>query len=157
MLETPILRSKEDNPAFHRAKQILSNRFVFVPITQGEAAKGRGTANSIVGAHVTRVQHARSSTLSGFQDIQNWTVTPYVHRGRTAGRRSRRKVGAAEELRAKQHEILDENNDVIGVSKKALPVLAFGSAGEDPFWSYPVEYQPYLSPIFGHCESHSER
>lgn len=76
MLETP-LASKDIQSKFHRPPTTLLDPFVFVPITQQEAAKGRGAAKRIVRAHVTRVQHAKSSTLSSTQDLQTWTVKPY--------------------------------------------------------------------------------
>lgn len=32
----------------------------------------------------------------------------------------------------------------------SVPRLASGSQSSDPFWSYPVDYQPELSPLFAH-------
>jgi hypothetical protein len=63
-----------------KPSQSLPEPFVFVPITGAEASKGRGSAKQIVRAHVTRVQHAKSSTLSFTQNLESWTVNPQVHR-----------------------------------------------------------------------------
>jgi hypothetical protein len=32
-----------------------------------------------------------------------------------------------------------------------VPKLTAGGGSDDPFWSYPVDYQPHLTPIFAHC------
>ena len=148
MLETPLV-SKDSQPTIHRPPTTLSDPFVFVPITQKEAARGRGAAKRIVRAHVTRIQHAKSSTLSSTQDLQTWTVKPYIHRDAASFRRKPRIAGQ----RPKRTANGDDNRDDPPKRSKteSLALVPFGHAGEDPFWTYPVEYQPYLAPIFAHC------
>ena len=151
MLETP-LQSQQSQQA-HQPATTLPDPFVFVPITRQEAAKGRGAAKRIVRAHVTRVQHAKSSTLSGSQDLQTWMVKPYIHRDNASNRRKTRTLAQSGKRRANGLE--EEDEPSTGPRQKSValvPRLPTGSAGDDPFWTYPVEYQPYLSPIFAHCQ-----
>lgn len=138
--------------AARRTSQSLVEPFVFVPITSGEAAKGRGAAKRIVRAHVTRVQHAKSSTLHS-HNLENWTVRPYIHRDSTAAKRKPRTNGPAKPRRTSD----DDNEDERPAKEKSrelvvVPKLAAGGSHDDPFWTYPVEYQPYLTPIFAHCK-----
>ena len=72
MLETPLL---EQHPS-----QTLPEPFLFVPISGPEASKGRGAAKQVVRAHVTRVQHSKSSTLTYTRNLETWTVNPQNHR-----------------------------------------------------------------------------
>lgn len=149
MLETPLLTTNVQS-TIHRPPASLTDPFVFVPITQQEAAKGRGAAKRIVRAHVTRVQHAKSSTLSSTQDLQTWTVRPYIHRDAAAVRRRPRVNSQKQQREVKESS--DKNDDSSDSSKaRSLSIVPFGHAGEDPFWTYPVDYQPYLAPIFAHC------
>jgi hypothetical protein len=115
--------------------------------------RGRGAAKRIVRAHVTRVQHAKSSTLSSTQDLQTWTVKPYIHRD---GVSFRRKPKVNNQKPTRDANGSDEKNDSESApsKKRSLSIVPFGNAGEDPFWTYPVEYQPYLAPIFAHCKHH---
>ena len=153
MLETP-LTTHDLKPTFHKPPSTLADPFVFVPITQQEAAKGRGAAKRIVRAHVTRVQHAKSSTLSSTQDLQSWTVKPYLHRDSAAVRRKAR--ANSELVKRRTHISPDKSDDTTEYSQAKsvalVPKLPAGGAGDDPFWTYPVEYQPYLAPIFAHCQ-----
>ena len=149
-LETP-LAAKPVQSNIHRPPAALTDPFVFVPITQQEAAKGRGAAKRIVRAHVTRVQHAKSSTLSSTQDLQAWTVRPYIHRDAVTARRKPKVNGPRPKPDASESQ--DKKDDSSTSSReRSLSLVPFGHAGEDPFWTYPVEYQPYLAPIFAHCK-----
>ena len=151
MLETPLTKSKAQS-TIHQPAQTLAEPFVFVPITQGEAAKGRGAAKRIVRAHVTRVQHAKSSNLHG-QDLQSWTVKPYIH-GDVASVKRKPCASGAQQKRRPNGNFQTDDDSSSRLRERAIviaPKLPTGGAGEDPFWSYPVEYQPYLSPIFAHC------
>ena len=139
----------------HRQPSTLPQPFVFVPITSGEAAKGRGAAKRIVRAHVTRVQHAKSST-SNSHNLENWTVKPYIHRDTVAARRKPRANGpAAARRRGRDAEAEDGDSDEKRSRAVAIvpKLVATGGSHDDPFWTYPVEYQPYLTPIFAHCTS----
>lgn len=152
MLESPIAQ-KDANLSIHRPSQALPDPFVFVPITGREAAKGRGAAKRIVRAHVTRVQHAKSSTLSGLQDLQAWTVKPYIHRDVVPISRRHIQSALRNDKRIKNKHLGKEKNatdESVDISVAIVPKLPTGTTGEDPFWTYPVEYQPYLSPIFAH-------
>lgn len=122
-----------------------------VPITQQEAARGRGAAKRIVRAHVTRVQHAKSSTLSSTQDLQTWTVKPYIHRDAASFRR-KPKVNNQKLKRDPDGSVEKPDDEPDPLRERALSILPMGHAGEDPFWTYPVAYQPYLAPIFAHCK-----
>ena len=151
MLETP-LTAKPAQSTIHRPPAALTDPFVFVPITQQEAAKGRGAAKRIVRAHVTRVQHAKSSTLSSTQDLQTWTVRPNIHREAVSVRRKPKNNNQ----KSKSETIYSKNKNEDSSSssrERSLSLVPFGHAGEDPFWTYPVEYQPCLAPIFAHCKS----
>ena len=152
MLETP-LAPQGIKPAIYRPSVTLPDPFVFVPITQQEAAKGRAAAKRIVRAHVTRIQHARSSTLSSTQDLQTWTVKPYIHRSSVPIQRKTRTNG--QQAKRLENRYVDKSDESLDESKELsiaiVPKLPAGTAGEDPFWTYPVEYQPHLAPIFAHC------
>lgn len=151
MLQRPQIH--EPLPASTPSKascQILADPFVFVPITQREAAKGRGAAKRIVRAHVTRIQHAKSSTLSSTQNLQTWTVRPYIHRGLVKPPRKPHLCSTQRRLskdEVREEEATDETESLSVSLACRLPT---GKAAEDPFWSYPVDYQPHLSPIFAH-------
>lgn len=132
--------------------------FVFVPITQSEAAKGRGAAKRIVRAHVTRVQHAKSSTLNGM-DLQSWTVKPYIHRD-VADRKKSRANGTNEKkstsVKTRKSPSVESStsSDSSDSSKTLLVIPKIADNGaEDPFWSFPVDYKPEIAPIFAHCKS----
>lgn len=155
MLAGPITQ-KDPKPTVSEASQTLPDPFVFVPITGKEAAKGRGAAKQIVRAHVTRIQHAKSSALSALQELQTWTVKPCIH-GNTVPDTvpTRRKQRTAVLLNKRRNKGQPEENGDDDDKSKELPVavvpkIPTGTAGDDPFWSYPVEYQPYLAPIFAH-------
>lgn len=146
------LSEKDTTAAGHGHSQALSDPFVFVPITGKEAAKGRGAAKRIVRAHVTRVQHSKSSTLSAFQNLHAWTVRPCIHRNALRNRRKQFNVDRQRVKSTNGHieeaEEPEFNSNELAVA--LVPKLPTGTSLEDPFWTYPVEYQPYLSPIFAH-------
>lgn len=148
-------RRSSDSAIFPTPKQILSDPFVFVPITGGEAAKGRGAAKQIVRAHVTRIQHTKSSNLAGLHHIQNWTVKPYVPRTGTPSQRKQRNGSLS--VKNKRQGQIDETSrrqqQQQAASFDVIPRLPSGGVRDDPFWSYPIDYQPSLSPIFAHCKS----
>ncbi|KAM0723932.1 hypothetical protein Q7P37_000923 [Cladosporium fusiforme] len=188
MLETPIrehtFTTTSSTPAAPRASQSLPEPFVFVPITGAEAAKGRGAAKQIVRAHVTRVQHSKSSTLSYTQNLEPWTVKPHVHRTQPARPQNQTQILETETSRKKSTDnrkrskkaaataaaaaaaaasssSADANSeDVEEIVRRQPPAVTqvprlpaakrVGAARQDPFWSYPVEYQPYLPAIFAH-------
>jgi hypothetical protein len=168
MLETPLL---EQHPS-----QTLPEPFLFVPISGPEASKGRGAAKQVVRAHVTRVQHAKSSALTYTRNLETWTVNPQNHRtqlGMSEGQSQiprkkamSRKVAAK---RAKSNQVAattarpndDDVEEVVQtqtpetttivLSVPRLPAAKrLGAARQDPFWSYPVDYEPYLPAIFAH-------
>jgi len=164
--------------------------FVFVPITGSEAAKGRSAAKRIVRAHVTRVQHAKSSAVGSHMELQSWTVRPYIHR--THATMKRKKAAAAAPTEPESNEASSSraiakaksssanaaksksppsattpSTAIIRIRKSSnssstysgsskpnfavpVPVLITGGSNDDPFWSFPVDYQPALSPIFAH-------
>lgn len=156
--------------------QLMPEPFVFVPITTSEASKvsnfskaqqrqtdgsfalkGRGAAKRIVRAHVTRVQHAKSSTLVGM-DLQSWTVKPYIHRDSVTVKRKPKNKKTVDAKKAdttkkeKRPSDLDRSSSTDSSESSvelALPRLV-DNAAEDPFWSWPVDYQPNISPIFAH-------
>lgn len=155
MLESSVVANQRPvdgaADAARRAPQTIAEPFVFVPITSGEAAKGRGAAKRIVRAHVTRVQHAKTSTLHS-HNLEKWMVKPYIHRNTTAAKRRPPSNGSV-----KSRHGSDETKDELSAEEKnhevaVVPKLATGGSHDDPFWTYPVEYQPYLAPIFAHCE-----
>ena len=168
MLETPLL---EQHPS-----QTLPEPFLFVPISGPEASKGRGAAKQVVRAHVTRVQHSKSSTLTYTRNLETWTVNPQNHRtqlGMSEGQSQiPRKKAVSKKVAAKRtkssqaavataktgeddaEEIVrtqaPETSSVI-LSVPRLPAAKrLGAARQDPFWSYPVDYEPYLPAIFAH-------
>ncbi|KAK4579905.1 hypothetical protein LTR86_000106 [Recurvomyces mirabilis] len=159
MLETP-LRQPASTPLGGPTPG-LAEPFVFVPITGVEASKGRGAAKRIVRAHVTRVQHAKSSALSSTQDLQTWTVKPYIHRDapsvrgkatstiKPAKKAPSLRKDSSSDSSSKDSDTATSNHDsAVVVLSPRLPNAAGGLA--DPFWSYPVDHQPELSPLFAH-------
>jgi len=172
MLQTPLPEQViAAVPPFPKPSQALPEPFVFVPITNSEASKGRGSAKRIVRAHVTRVQHAKSSTLSFTQNLQNWTVKPHLHRTQPARNQSQSQIQTPrpassrrtsdESKRRKGKKSTspedDEPTAAIDEAVVAVPKIPaakrLGASRQDPFWSYPVEYEPYLPAIFAHCTS----
>lgn len=170
VLELPSVQSVGAS----KASQSLPEPFVFVPITGAEASKGRGSAKQIVRAHVTRVQHAKSSTLSFTQNLESWTVNPQVHRPqpsfsesqsqiprrkaapkRSGPRRAKTKKAATTDAGADDVEevVRSQAPEAVAVVSKVPRIPAakrLGAARQDPFWTYPVEYEPYLPAIFAH-------
>jgi hypothetical protein len=168
MMETPLL---EQHPS-----QTLPEPFLFVPISGSEASKGRGAAKQAVRAHVTRVQHAKSSTLTYTRNLETWTVNPQRHRtqpglsegqsriprkkavsGKVAAKRANSKQVAAtiakpdddDAEEVVQTQTPETTTVVLNVPR--LPAAKrLGASRQDPFWSYPVDYEPYLPAIFAH-------
>lgn len=156
-----LASGKGTNGVAARPNGSMPEPFVFVPITQSEAAKGRGAAKRIVRAHVTRVQHAKSSTLNGM-DLQSWTVKPYIHRDSlTVRKKPRANVNTNKKREAvtsvktrKSPSVESSSSSDASDTSKALvmiPKLA-DNAAEDPFWTFPVDYKPEIAPIFAHCK-----
>ena len=175
MAQTTLLEQPSTQPlGAPKPSQSLPEPFVFVPITGAEASKGRGSAKQIVRAHVTRVQHARSSTLSFTQNLESWTVNPQVHRPQPSfsesqsqipRRRAAPKRSGPRRVKTKNIAPGDANADdveevVLSQAPEAVAVISrvpgipaakrLGAARQDPFWTYPVEYEPYLPAIFAH-------
>ena len=154
MLGTPI--AKQDvKSTVNRVSQAMPDPFVFVPITQQEAAKGRGPSKRIVRAHVTRRAHlTRTSGLSG-HEIQDWTVNPSIHRNAVAVRRKPGSVGLQERRRtivaAEKDEKSSEETKELSRAL-TVPNIPVGSAETDPFWTYPVDFQPLFSEILSYCQ-----
>ena len=168
MLKTPLLEQ--------RPSQTLPEPFLFVPISGNEASKGRGAAKQVVRAHVTRVQHARSSTLTYTKNLESWTVEPQSHRVQPALSQGQsqipKKKAASRKVATRrvkttqvatttakhndddieevvQTQALEFTNTALNVPR--LPAAKrLGAARQDPFWSYPVDYEPYLPAIFAH-------
>lgn len=144
-----------------RSVHMMSDPFVFVPISHNEASKGRGAAKRIVRAHVTRVQHAKSTTLGNHMHLQSWTVKPYIHREPPPTKRKAR-VDSPTERKGPEHSKLvvrrkasastsnSSNTDSSPEIELRLPKLPTGNASSDPFWTFPVDHRPELSPIFAH-------
>ena len=184
MLEMPVREqssTKTVEPL--RTNHCIPEPFVFVPITGAEASKGRGAAKQIVRAHVTRVQHAKSSTPSYRQNLESWTVNPQIHRQQSSlsesqfqtsktptppkksveARKKNRKAAtaAANAATATKSAIEEDVEEIVRqdeprgvVARSQVPKIPgakrAGAARQDPFWSYPVDYQPYLPAIFAH-------
>lgn len=176
MFETTFVEQRPAQTAKgSRPSQILPEPFVFVPIQGAEAAKGRGPAKQVVRAHVTRVQHAKSSTLSYTQNLEAWTVDPQVPQAQPTlsesqtqipRRKALSKKVASKRAKAKKSTTANNNtndNDVEGIVRSQPPETVavtkvpqipaakrIGAARQDPFWVYPVDYEPYLPAIFAH-------
>lgn len=151
--------SNANGVSAQKTSNLMADPFVFVPIPRSEAAKGRGAAKRVVRAHVTRVQHAKSSTPSAHMELQLWTVMPHTHREASETRKNRpgghSKNSAQSSSGSSQQS--DRSSPASNSSSSSfevfLPKLPAGNAAEDPFWTFPVDYQPQLSPIFAHCMS----
>jgi hypothetical protein len=167
MFQTILLEQQPTQTlGLSKPSQTLPEPFVFVPITGAEASKGRGSAKQVVRAHVTRVQHARSSTLSFTQNLESWTVNPQAHRPQPSfseiqsqipRRKAATKRNVPRQAKTKKVAVSDADaedvEEVITVVSKVPKIPAakrLGAARQDPFWSYPVEYEPYLPAIFAH-------
>jgi len=168
MLETPRL---EQTPG-----QTLPEPFLFVPISGPEASKGKGTAKQVVRAHVTRVQHAKSSTLTYTRNLETWTVNPQSHRTKLGTSQGQSQVlgkkyvsvkAAAKRMKCTQVATTtakpddDDTEEVVQTQAHEATTVVLnvprlpaakrlGAARQDPFWSYPVDYEPYLPAIFAH-------
>jgi hypothetical protein len=168
MLETPLVEQ--------RPSQTLPEPFLFVPISGPEASKGRGAAKQVVRAHVSRVQHAKTSTLTYTRNLETWTVNPQSHQkqlGISQGQSQiTRKKAVSKKIAAKRVKPTQvaattakpDDDDIeevvqtqatettaIVLSVPRLPAAKrLGAARQDPFWSYPVDYEPYLPAIFAH-------
>ena len=168
MLETPL--------AEQRPNQTLPEPFLFVPISGPEASKGRGAAKQAVRAHVTRIQHAKSSTLTYTRNLETWTVKPQSNRTQLGIFQGQSQISKKKAIprkvaskRAKSTQIAatadkpddDDIEEVVPTEalETATVVLnvprlpaakRVGAARQDPFWTYPVDYEPYLPAIFAH-------
>ncbi|KAF2726182.1 hypothetical protein K431DRAFT_214139 [Polychaeton citri CBS 116435] len=155
----------------------MPDPFLFVPITQDEAAKGRGSTKRIVRAHVTRVQHARSAANAG-QELHDWTVQPQTARrsSTTTNKRSASAISVtgtgnvkpkAAPSKQSPHNPIDDEE--LTISSKAIPAplsravvrktrpvvlplpsIPVGSAAADPFWTYPAERLAFIPTIIHH-------
>lgn len=146
----------------------ISDPFVFVPISGSEAATGRGAAKRIVRAHVTRVQHERNGNFNIGQDLQryacrqhcdgssdterirSWTVKPY--QPSAANTKKKRATKRAVETLKRNESSSDSSSSLSVITKRSSSSLSLPSGGafDDPFWTFPVDRQPELSPIFAH-------
>lgn len=128
----------------------ISDPFVFVPISGSEAATGRGAAKRIVRAHVTRVQHERNGNFNIGQDLQSWTVKPY--QPSAANTKKKRTTKRAVETLKRNESSSDSSSSSSVITKRSSSSLSLPSGGafDDPFWTFPVDRQPELSPIFAH-------
>lgn len=168
MLELPLVEQ--------RPSQTLPEPFLFVPVSGPEASKGRGAAKQVVRAHVTRVQHSRSSTLNYTRNLESWTVEPQSHRmqlGISQGQSQiPRKKAASRKIAAKRakpdptaaatgkstdddiEEVVQTKPPETATMVLSVPRLPaakrLGASRQDPFWTYPVDYEPYLPAIFAH-------
>lgn len=149
MLQAPL------PPRLPKPSATLPDPFVFVPVTQNEAAKGRGAAKRIVRAHVTRIQHAKSSLLNG-HDLQTWTVKPYLHRNPAPVRRKNRIPNDQTHSRKRRTNASAQADDVdeIDVSRALVPIpkLTAGGSRDDPFWTYPVDRDSNIGEIIAWCK-----
>jgi hypothetical protein len=114
MLQTPLPNQ------LPKPSAVLPDPYVFVPITDNEAAKGRGAAKRIVRAHVTRVQHAKSSFLSSTQELQTWTVKPYIHRDAGPVRRKARATTQSKKRRVPELLNGDRDGDIEEVERREV-------------------------------------
>jgi hypothetical protein len=168
MLETPLVEQ--------RPSQTLPEPFLFVPISGPEASKGRGAAKQVVRAHVSRVQHAKSSTLTYTRNLETWTVNPQssqtqlgISQGQSQIPRKKAVPRKVASQKAKSTQVAattakPDDDDIEEVEPTQAPettAIVFsvprlpaakrvGAARQDPFWTYPVDYEPYLPAIFAH-------
>ena len=125
---------------------------------------------------MTRVQHAKSSTLTYTRNLETWTVNPQSHQkqlgisqGQSLIPRKKaisRKVASKKAKSTKVAATTAKHDDddieevvqtqahettAIVLSVPRLPAAKrLGAARQDPFWTYPVDYEPYLPAIFAH-------
>lgn len=137
--------------------------FVFVPVSGHEASQGRGPANYLVRAHIARWRHAMTPPSSQRLDFNGWEAptaennaeedaadnTPQAkERPNTSKKRQKaRHIFRDDRVRAvDKHRSAVISPDIprIPAAKRA------GAERQDPFWSYPVDYEPYLPAIFAH-------
>ncbi|KAK5110018.1 hypothetical protein LTR62_006385 [Meristemomyces frigidus] len=166
MLETPVQQQPNtglNGPSLHVDH---GPGFVFIPITGAEASKGRGAAKPIIRAHVTRVQHARSSALNSTQNSQTWSVKPYVYREQNIASRKkatpRPKANEGKKLQPRKGSSSEASADTTSTTTTPetamilhipkLPTSAGALA--DPFNSSPTDNQPSLSPLLAHYVQH---
>lgn len=144
--------------------QNMAEPFCFVPVTQGDASKGRTAAKRIVRAHVTRMQHAKSNTFNGM-DLQSWTVNPHVQSESIPSvRRKPRKIAQCvskprDRTKNLQRSVSEEKSSTSASSGSSSSELVLSTqidnAAADPFFTFPMDYHPEISPIIAHCGSTS--
>lgn len=141
--------------------QNMSEPFCFVPVTQGDASKGRTAAKRIVRAHVTRMQHAKSNTFNGM-DLQSWTVNPRVQsesipsvrrKSNKAVQSGNKQKDRTKNLQRSTSEETSSTSASSGASSSELVIRSqVDNAAGDPFFTFPMDYHPAISPIIAHCE-----
>lgn len=154
MLEASI-RPQQSQDTLPSGPGLVHDPFIFVPITKTEAAKGRGNAKRIVRAHVARVQHAKSAELNSKRSLQPWRVTVQALPPIRRSMRSKGKRFAVERADSSGSSGSASANSTSDTSIATIPELPgarrIGAERQDPFWTYPVDYLPYLPAIFAHC------
>lgn len=94
-------------------------------------------------------------------DVQSWTVKPYIHHhySTKVRKQHRAKTSAGEKLpvtsiveRRPRPIVRPETSPSSDESyvEPFFPRIPDNGA-EDPFWTFAVDYEPAISPIFAHC------
>lgn len=138
--------------------------FVFVPVSGQEASQGRGPANYLVRAHIARLRY--SSTPQPLQQQPSNDCEVLHTENNTQQNGPRKELHVKEQPNTSKKRRRRANQ----VARDGLVSMATGHAGkpivpdiprlpaarragadrQDPFWTYPVEYEPYLPAIFAH-------
>lgn len=153
----------DEQPKAQDQHQKLALPFLFVPVSNNQAALGRQGANQLVRAHVTRLRHA--TALKASQDevggkspmLRHTASEPAQFSGmirhNTQLANTSKKRRSIEEANHENEAAKSTNPQIIAnhTSIPGIPAAKRAGAGrEDPFWSYPVDYEPHLPAIFAH-------
>lgn len=170
MCESRPAEQASDHSRNHRETYPkISIPLVFVPISNDEASQGRPRARHLVRAHLTRLQHATSLPSRPSQSLDSWYVARQTPTAQLKGTKNQWQVGEMpstsqkrrkvcksvqsneEKKEEKEKESASQNTKVAAVNVPLIPAARRAGAGrQDPFWSYPVEHEPYLPAIFAH-------
>lgn len=134
-----------------------------MPVSGQEASQGRGPANHLVRAHVARLRYASTPRTPEQQNSDECEVTLAENSHPQGGARrslsSKEQPNTSKKRRTANQAAQDDIVRAVTRQRRTatLPDIPripaakrAGAERQDPFWTYPVEYEPYLPAIFAH-------
>lgn len=147
----------------NKSEVASAGSFVFVPVSGKEASQGRGPASHLVRAHIARSRYASIPQKSQQQSFDDRAVPPAdssTHQGGTRKNLPAKEQPNTSKKRGRANQaahngvvtaaIRQRGNAPVPDIPRIPAANRAGAERQDPFWTYPVQYEPYLPVIFAH-------